>query len=190
MIREATKSDAETITSLQIEAWVEAYKHFIPEQFLRSLSIPDRSRRWEELLSRESEQVWAFDYAKLVRGFVHFRLVRSFDDLKYGEIERLYVNPKDWGAGIGPKLMDFALNKLQSGGASEVSLWVAEENPRARKFYESRGFQRGESRRVDRFSIDGNHLPPEELPKPDSVPNPEIGEFVEIDYHLKWGIGR
>ena len=186
MIRAATISDAGSITSVQIEAWVAAYKHFMPEEFLRSLSVSDRSQRWEELLSQDSEQIWVYLASDSIRGFVHYRCVQNDDGEKLGEIERLYVHPQDWGAGIGLELMDYAIRELRSGGTSGVSLWVAEENPRARRFYESRGFQLGQLRRVNRFSIDGRHLPPDELPTPGAIPNSTIGEFVEIDYHLKW----
>jgi putative acetyltransferase len=71
--------------------------------------------------------VWVAEVDGGVVGFVAFR-----DDW----IHHLYVHPDRHGLGIGPSLLDKA---LEDGQARQ--LWTFQENARARAFYESRGFQ-------------------------------------------------
>ncbi|MGE5290757.1 MAG: GNAT family N-acetyltransferase, partial [Micromonosporaceae bacterium] len=52
-----------------------------------------------------------------------------------------YVLPRWWGTGIGGKLLAHATGSLEAAGRADITLWVLEENYRARRFYESRGFQ-------------------------------------------------
>ena len=55
--------------------------------------------------------------------------------------------PERWGSGVADALHDAALAAL---GCAEVKLWVLEENARARRFYEKRGWVRnGETRVVE-----------------------------------------
>ena len=74
-----------------------------------------------------------------VLGFVSLCSARD-DDLnpeKYGEISTMYVHPDACRKGIGTKLFEAALSKLKLTGFTDVVLWVACENIRARKFYEA-----------------------------------------------------
>ncbi len=58
-----------------------------------------------------------------------------------------YVLPGHWGTGVAAALHDAALAPL---ACSEVKLWVLEENHRARRFYEKRGWApNGETRVVE-----------------------------------------
>lgn len=185
MIRIATEEDAERITNAQIASWTEAYKHFIPQEFFQTLSVEARSRRWRELLAARGEKVYVFEESGDLGGFVHFRSKVTIDGETIGEIERLYLVPGYWGQGIGKKLLHYALRELEQMGSRRVELWVAEENTRARKFYEAHGFCQTNGRRADRFSVDGVHLLPDECPDVDGVINPVAGEFLEVSYCLK-----
>ncbi len=58
-----------------------------------------------------------------------------------------YVLPEWWGSGVADELHDAALAEL--GSCREVRLWTLEENHRARRFYEKRGWRpNGETRVV------------------------------------------
>ncbi len=58
------------------------------------------------------------------------------------ELGQLYVLP-DWlGAGVGPALMDWAMDKAQMGGARSIVLSVYSENIRAQRFYQRYGFEK------------------------------------------------
>ncbi|MEO6877251.1 MAG: ribosomal protein S18-alanine N-acetyltransferase [Gemmatimonadaceae bacterium] len=58
-----------------------------------------------------------------------------------GEIANLAVDPAGWGNGVGKALLDAALAEGARRGAETVYLEVRDSNARARRLYESRGFE-------------------------------------------------
>jgi GNAT superfamily N-acetyltransferase len=58
-----------------------------------------------------------------------------------------YVRPEWWGSGVADELYASAIDAMPD--CSELKLWVLEENHRARRFYEKRGWRaNGETRVV------------------------------------------
>lgn len=51
-------------------------------------------------------------------------------------VQHLYVHPDHQGRGIGPALLEIAL-----ADGHDKRLWTFQQNQRARKFYEARGFR-------------------------------------------------
>lgn len=67
-----------------------------------------------------------------------------------GWLEGLYVVPERWGTGLADALHDRALDEVRKLGSASCRLWVLEDNTRARRFYERRGWrENGESRVVE-----------------------------------------
>jgi GNAT superfamily N-acetyltransferase len=63
------------------------------------------------------------------------------------ELRSLYIVPRAWGTGAAQALMGAALAAIGADGHVEATLWVVEENPRARRFYEREGWEpTGETR--------------------------------------------
>jgi ribosomal protein S18 acetylase RimI-like enzyme len=62
------------------------------------------------------------------------------DDASFGEVRAIYVDPSYWSTGVGLALMRRGARHLTEAGFDEIRLWVLEENPRARRFYERYGF--------------------------------------------------
>jgi GNAT superfamily N-acetyltransferase len=59
----------------------------------------------------------------------------------------IYVLPEAWGTGAGHALMQESLRRLREDGYREAVLWVLDDNPRARTFYEREGWRlTGEAR--------------------------------------------
>lgn len=56
------------------------------------------------------------------------------------ELYAIYVLPEYWTAGAGHALMTEVLRQVRADGYAAISLWVLEENQRARRFYERAGF--------------------------------------------------
>lgn len=52
----------------------------------------------------------------------------------------MWVEPSRRGTGLAASLVQAVLDWAAAAGASEVSLWVAEGNDRARRFYQRMGF--------------------------------------------------
>ena len=55
------------------------------------------------------------------------------------------------GLRSGPSLMAAAVAALRTSGFATASLWVLEDNPRARRFYEREGWARDGGRREEEF---------------------------------------
>jgi ribosomal-protein-alanine N-acetyltransferase len=58
-----------------------------------------------------------------------------------GEIANLAVAPAGWGSGIGRALLDAALAEAKQRRIESVYLEVRDSNVRARRLYQSRGFE-------------------------------------------------
>jgi GNAT superfamily N-acetyltransferase len=66
-------------------------------------------------------------------------------------LEALYVRPSGWGTGIADELHAWALDELRAADVATARLWVLEENIRARRFYERRGWTADGTSRVVEF---------------------------------------
>jgi len=111
---------------------------------------PGRIEAWRELLESERVRVFVAEADGAVGGFVSAGPSRDRDLEGEGEIYAIYVQPELWGRGIGRALIDAAEQELRELGFAEAGLWVLEDNTRARRFYERRGWrENGESRVVE-----------------------------------------
>lgn len=63
----------------------------------------------------------------------------------------LYVVPERWGTGLAGALHDRALELVRELGSERCHLWVLEDNARARRFYERRGWRENGTTRVVEF---------------------------------------
>jgi ribosomal protein S18 acetylase RimI-like enzyme len=77
-----------------------------------------------------------------VVGFAQARPSRDDPPVRPLELTALYLRAAQHGSGSGQALLDAAV------GDRSASLWVAEENPRARRFYERNGFAPDGGRKV------------------------------------------
>jgi GNAT superfamily N-acetyltransferase len=60
--------------------------------------------------------------------------------MRVGELYAIYVTPDAWGTGAGRALMAEHLERIWRSGFDEAVLWVLDDNPRARRFYEAAGW--------------------------------------------------
>jgi GNAT superfamily N-acetyltransferase len=137
-VRGATGADAEGIAGVQERAWQEAYRHVFPVDEL------DRGgfifpARWRERLEHPPLG-WSTFVAVEGSRIVGFASVGpSRDERDIGELYAIYVDPKAWSTGAGRALIETAEAKLVEE-YDEATLWVLEDNPRARRFYERAGW--------------------------------------------------
>ena len=137
LVRPARREDAAAIADVHVRTWQAAYEHIFGAK--RLAGIEERRRiQWEEWLAhpQPSWQAFVAEEAGRVAGFV--RVGDSRDEPGKGELFAIYVLPDAWGSGAGSALMASALEALR--GYSSATLWVLEDNPRARHFYEREGW--------------------------------------------------
>ena len=108
----------------------------MPQEVLDGLDVTKHSHVAPLALRRTSAQFVA-ERSGAVVGFASVGPSRHEPDS--GEVYSIYVRPDAWGTGSGWALMDAAVAWL-AGRWQEAILWVAEENPRARRFYERYGW--------------------------------------------------
>ena len=132
MIRPGTPADAEAVARVQVETWQAAYAHALPPEGLAALSVDSRA----EVFRRRPPLV--AEAAGEVVGFV--AVGASRDAGADGELYAIYVHPDHWGQGIGQALIAAGEQRLRELGHGQAILWVLEDNPRARRFYEAAGW--------------------------------------------------
>jgi GNAT superfamily N-acetyltransferase len=137
-IRKATEEDAFGIAGVQERGWQAAYRHVFPaEELDRGGFI--HADRWTERLARPPTG-WSTFVAEGDGDIVGFTSVGpSRDEAGIGELYAIYVDPEHWDTGTGRALIEQAEQQLRTE-YGEVTLWVLEDNPRARQFYERAGW--------------------------------------------------
>lgn len=139
-IREARPEDAQTLATVQERASVAALSHIFPPElypYPRGAILT----RWIEAVADPERRA----------------LIAVSDDESTGAacvggewLEGLYVVPERWGTGLADALHRQALELARELGSARCHLWVLEENGRARRFYERRGWrENGETRVVE-----------------------------------------
>ncbi|NUR76539.1 MAG: GNAT family N-acetyltransferase [Thermoleophilia bacterium] len=137
-VRKATGADADAIAGVQERGWQTAYRHVFPAEELDRGGFIHASR-WSERLERPPPG-WSTFVAERAGVVVGFASVGpSRDESGIGELYAIYVEPDEWSTGAGRALLEQAEQQLRSEYA-EATLWVLEDNPRARRFYERAGW--------------------------------------------------
>jgi ribosomal protein S18 acetylase RimI-like enzyme len=151
-VRRATDADARALATVHVESWRQAYAHVFPAERLAALSVDEREVLARQVLAdpgRETILVGEVDGA--VAGFASTGAARAAGT-DTGEVYAIYVAPEYWAQGVGRALMNAALELLVGSGFEEAVLWVLDDNPRARRFYEAGGW------RLDGARREGEHL--------------------------------
>ena len=89
--------------------------------------------------NNEKFHVWIAELDEKVVGFIAYEL---HDEDKSGEVQLLAVHPDSQNDGIGTKLNDFALQKMQAAGMSIAVVGTGgdESHAPARRSYEKAGY--------------------------------------------------
>ena len=151
-IRPATPGDAKGIAGIQERGWQAAYRHvFPPAELDRGGFVP--VSRWRERLRRPPVG-WATFVAVRERSVVGFVSIGPSRDVPgAGEVYAIYVEPAAWSTGVGRALLERAEQQLATS-YDDATLWVLEDNPRARPFYERAGWETdGERKAEERWGV-------------------------------------
>jgi GNAT superfamily N-acetyltransferase len=151
-VRLATGEDADGIARVQERTWQAAYRHVFPvDELDRGGFI--QPERWRDRIARPPAGWTTFvaEHEGAVSGFAS--VGPSRDQRGIGELYAIYVEPGSWSTGMGRALIERAEEQLHRGYA-EATLWVLEDNPRARTFYERGGWSPdGERKSEERWGV-------------------------------------
>ena len=145
-VRLGTRDDALAIETIRVRAWRVAYRHVLPANELDAMPID--GSRWRDRLARPPAgwSTFVVEDAGAVVGFAS--VGPSRDEGGIGELYAIYVDPESWSTGAGRALILSSEEQL-ARAYREATLWVLEDNPRARAFYERAGWHADGARKAE-----------------------------------------
>jgi GNAT superfamily N-acetyltransferase len=143
-VRPARPEDAAAIAEVHVRTWQGAYAHVFGAERLEGLDVERRAGYWRDWLEFGRSGVFVAEDGGRVVGFASAGVSR--DESELGELYAIYVLPDVWGSDAGTALMAAAKEELATAH-EEAILWVLDDNPRARRFYEREGWTTDGGRR-------------------------------------------
>jgi GNAT superfamily N-acetyltransferase len=139
-LRAAVRDDARSIAEVHVASWRATYRGIFPDPFLESLSVDDRTGRWEQSLIDSDKHIAVAEEDGQIVGFAVVGASRDRDvtGTQVGELQAIYLLPRSQKQGLGGRLIAAATAWLVQAGFVEATLWVLDKNDRARIFYAPR----------------------------------------------------
>lgn len=153
-IHAATVDDIPGLVDIHIGGWQWAYRGLIPDEYLDAMSAT-RARRIKNRIERlqtlpPETRWWVAEENGRVVGFAITDLSRDEDaPARTAEVEAIYLQQEAAGKGFGRALFAHAVEDLCQRGFTRATLWVLENNQRARRFYEAAGWQPDGARKTE-----------------------------------------
>jgi ribosomal protein S18 acetylase RimI-like enzyme len=146
VVREATEDDAEAVADFIRAAWGEAEPGAAgwagaTDKVIQELT--DRAHLRDRVAGPGRRTFLATESNRVV-GFAANRRL----DTEEVELVGLMVLKDHWGQRIGSRLVDAALRAAREDGFTKVTVRTESDNTRANAFYQKRGFQPGETTKV------------------------------------------
>lgn len=149
-MRRARPDDGAAIAEVHVRTWQDAYEHVFGAERLAGVTVAQRLPMWRQILDDPSQTALVAENEDgRIVGWCTVAPSRDAD--ADGELWGIYVLPEAWGSGAGTALMAAGIDTLRESGYREVILWVLEDNPRARRFYEREGWILDGGRRDEEF---------------------------------------
>ena len=163
VIRAGSVADAAQIAEVQRVSWFGAYTGIIADEIIDRVTALDdgarvrqsfRTRPWQRMIVAVPDGEGGEDGEDgAIVGYAAFGpetdvlgapwphpLSTDGEERRVAELYALYVRPAWWSTGTGRALMDRVLARSVAVGYSSLTLWVLQDNRRARRFYERAGF--------------------------------------------------
>lgn len=146
VLRPATPGDAAACAYVHHTSWVETYSTLLPAAHWESDTLVSRVETWRRWLDGGAEVTVAEGDGQVVGIAISGagRQVGDHPPVRDRELYLLYVLASHHGTGVGQALLDAVV-----APGVPAQIWVAESNPRARRFYVRNGFVPDGARFVD-----------------------------------------
>ena len=138
LVRRARLEDAAAIAEVHVRTWQAAYEHVFGAERLAGLDLAAREGLARRFATDPEQDAFVAEEDGRIAGFV--ATGPPEDDGEERELYAIYVLPEAWGSAAGTGLMQAAVEAMRARGAPDAILWVLEDNPRARRFYEREGW--------------------------------------------------
>jgi GNAT superfamily N-acetyltransferase len=142
-LRAAAPADAAGIGPCHLACWQETYAGLLSPAFFAARDPARFTANWARLLEDPATPpVVVAEVDGEVVGFAQAMPSRDQPPVRPLELTMLYLRADQHGSGLGQALLDAVLDD------QPASLWVAERNPRARRFYQRNRFTPDGARQV------------------------------------------
>ena len=140
-IKRACEGDEQTLAYIQTQSWKQAFQNILSrEELERCTEIQKVTAMYKKLLENHIGN----GYILTVDGHPHciawWDTTREKEMPGYAELICIHSLQEHWRQGYGSKMMNRVISDITQAGYPKVMLWVFEQNTRARKFYEAKGF--------------------------------------------------
>jgi ribosomal protein S18 acetylase RimI-like enzyme len=142
-IRRAQIADAETVAKIHVASWDVAYRGIMPDDVIARTDVAYRTHLWNQRLGDGAWPVFLLEDEGQTVAFCHMYPTHDPDDdpKSVGHITSVHVLPHLRGRGYGRRLIDHVVAEFRRRKFREITLWVLEENRKARIFYDTYGFR-------------------------------------------------
>jgi GNAT superfamily N-acetyltransferase len=145
-IRRATSADAEALSRIGAETFVETFAHlYRPEDLNAFLTEAYGLERTRADLADPAKAAWMVEVGGQVVGYAQAgpcELPHPEVTSSCGELKRFYLLKPWQGGGTGSRLFEATLAWLLKDGPRDVWIGVWSENHGAQRFYGRRGFEK------------------------------------------------
>jgi len=145
IVRDATCSDVPGIAAVHVGSWRTTCAGIVSDAYLANLSVASRQLMWERLLCGAGQQAVVLVAEDTVpAGIAGFASAGTADphDADYPiELYTIYLLAAQQRQGLGHRLMQAMVERLQQRDVTSFLLWVLAANVPARRFYEGLGGQ-------------------------------------------------
>ena len=136
IVRPVRDVDAEALGRVHATCWHETYDHLISKAALEKISPKRLAELWTHWAVQGPEfKMFAARVEGDIVGFVGSGPSRDKDAPRGRELYFIYLLDAFHGTGVGQRLFDAAVEAEEP-----LYLWVADDNPRAHRFYARNGF--------------------------------------------------
>ncbi|HET8928223.1 MAG TPA: GNAT family N-acetyltransferase [Microbacterium sp.] len=136
IVRPVRDVDAVALGEVHATCWHETYDHLVSRAALKNISPKRLADLWVNWAVQGPEfKMFAALVDGEIVGFVGSGPARDKDAPRFRELYFIYLLGAYHGTGIGQQLFDAAVDEDEP-----LYLWVADDNPRAHRFYARNGF--------------------------------------------------
>jgi GNAT superfamily N-acetyltransferase len=148
-IREAKPKDFAKVAEMHYPVWRQSWTGILAD-FVLDLLGPKgwATETYPQILNRHGWSMWIAESGGKTLGMTIFGPDSANPD--HVQVDALYIAEESQRHGIGGRLLNQA---LRANPSSDVILWCAEQNGKARSFYEKKNFQ------IDGRTLDWEPLP-------------------------------
>jgi ribosomal protein S18 acetylase RimI-like enzyme len=159
-LRDMVYADCDRVAEIRVGGWRTAYRGLLPQGYLDGLSVTEDAERHRARFAQgdgSAVNLIAERHGSTLGWACHGPYRAEDLPGEDAELYAIYVDPGQYGAGIGQALLQESIRRCTAAGYPRMLLWVLKENTDARRFYERAGFLPDGAE--EPFEVDGVLVP-------------------------------